>query len=107
MNNILCKQWLPESARYDVLTGNQEKALSTLKRIAAENKVPMPLGKLIVARQVKSWLQTSSSVVVYLVKKIVNTISTFLDAGGQGEVSGSFLSTLPLDHCSAMVHMVR
>ncbi|XP_056602622.1 synaptic vesicle 2-related protein [Triplophysa dalaica] len=43
--------WLPESARYDVLTGNQEKALSTLKRIAAENKVPMPLGKLIVARQ--------------------------------------------------------
>lgn len=43
--------WLPESARYDVLTGNQEKALNTLKRIAMENKVPMPLGKLIVARQ--------------------------------------------------------
>ncbi|KAI2664870.1 Synaptic vesicle 2-related protein [Labeo rohita] len=43
--------WLPESARYDVLTGNQEKALNTLKRIAAENNVPMPLGKLIVARQ--------------------------------------------------------
>ncbi|KAF4112794.1 synaptic vesicle 2-related protein [Onychostoma macrolepis] len=47
---ILCF-WLPESARYDVLTGNQEKALNTLKRIAAENNVPMPLGKLIVARQ--------------------------------------------------------
>ncbi|KTF97652.1 hypothetical protein cypCar_00040878 [Cyprinus carpio] len=43
--------WLPESARYDVLTGNQEKALNTLKRIATENNVPMPLGKLIVARQ--------------------------------------------------------
>uniref|UniRef100_A0A8B9GP32 Synaptic vesicle 2-related protein n=1 Tax=Astyanax mexicanus TaxID=7994 RepID=A0A8B9GP32_ASTMX len=47
---ILCF-WLPESARYDVLSGNQEKALNTLKRIATENKVPMPLGKLIVARQ--------------------------------------------------------
>eukprot|EP00064_Thunnus_orientalis_P012028 superscaffoldBa00001798_g12061 len=48
---ILCFQWLPESARYDVLTGNQEKALATLKRIATENKAPMPLGKLIAARQ--------------------------------------------------------
>ncbi|XP_015221729.1 synaptic vesicle 2-related protein isoform X1 [Lepisosteus oculatus] len=43
--------WLPESARYDVLTGNQEKALHTLKRIATENGAPMPLGKLIAARQ--------------------------------------------------------
>lgn len=46
-------QWLPESARYDVLTGNQEKALATLKRIATENGAPMPLGKLIAARQVR------------------------------------------------------
>lgn len=52
---MLCAwlQWLPESARYDVLTGNQEKALATLKRIATENGAPMPLGKLIVARQVR------------------------------------------------------
>ncbi|XP_078277920.1 synaptic vesicle 2-related protein isoform X2 [Rhinoraja longicauda] len=48
---ILLIEWLPESARYDVLSGNQEKALATLKRIATENGVPMPLGKLIVARQ--------------------------------------------------------
>uniref|UniRef100_H3DEL5 Synaptic vesicle 2-related protein n=1 Tax=Tetraodon nigroviridis TaxID=99883 RepID=H3DEL5_TETNG len=47
---VLCF-WLPESARYDVLTGNQEKALATLKRIAAENGAPMPLGKLTAARQ--------------------------------------------------------
>ncbi|KPP61922.1 synaptic vesicle 2-related protein-like, partial [Scleropages formosus] len=47
---ILCF-WLPESARYDVLTGSQEKALATLKRIAVDNGAPMPLGKLIVARQ--------------------------------------------------------
>lgn len=48
------RQWLPESARYDVLTGNQEKALATLKRIATENGAPMPLGKLITARQVRT-----------------------------------------------------
>ncbi|KAJ8286068.1 hypothetical protein GJAV_G00034200 [Gymnothorax javanicus] len=47
---ILC-YWLPESARYDVLTGNQAKALATLKRIALDNGVPMPLGKLIAAKQ--------------------------------------------------------
>ncbi|XP_057268850.1 synaptic vesicle 2-related protein isoform X1 [Pezoporus wallicus] len=47
---VLCF-WLPESARYDVLSGNQEKAIATLKRIATENGAPMPLGKLIVARQ--------------------------------------------------------
>uniref|UniRef100_A0A3Q1I0H7 Synaptic vesicle 2-related protein n=1 Tax=Anabas testudineus TaxID=64144 RepID=A0A3Q1I0H7_ANATE len=47
---VLCF-WLPESARYDVLTGNQEKALATLKRIATENGAPMPLGKLVAARQ--------------------------------------------------------
>lgn len=56
------QQWLPESARYDVLTGNQEKALNTLKRIATENNVPMPLGKLIAARQVKYQL----NILVYI-----------------------------------------
>lgn len=48
-------QWLPESARYDVLSGNQEKAIATLKRIATENGAPMPLGKLIISRQVSAW----------------------------------------------------
>ncbi|XP_040275623.1 LOW QUALITY PROTEIN: synaptic vesicle 2-related protein [Bufo bufo] len=48
--SVLCF-WLPESARYDVLSGNQEKALATLKRIATENGAPMPLGKLILSRQ--------------------------------------------------------
>lgn len=47
---VLCF-WLPESARYDVLSGNQEKAIATLKRIATENGAPMPLGKLIISRQ--------------------------------------------------------
>lgn len=51
---LLSLQWLPESARYDVLSGNQEKAIATLKRIATENGAPMPLGKLIISRQVSS-----------------------------------------------------
>lgn len=51
---LLSLQWLPESARYDVLSGNQEKAIATLKRIATENGAPMPLGKLVISRQVSS-----------------------------------------------------
>ena len=51
---LLSPQWLPESARYDVLSGNQEKAIATLKRIATENGAPMPLGKLIISRQVSA-----------------------------------------------------
>lgn len=37
-----------------MLSGNQEKAIATLKRIATENGAPMPLGKLIISRQVSS-----------------------------------------------------
>lgn len=55
MPGPLYPQWLPESARYDVLSGNQEKAIATLKRIATENGAPMPLGKLIISRQVSAW----------------------------------------------------
>lgn len=38
-----------------MLSGNQEKAIATLKRIATENGAPMPLGKLIISRQVSAW----------------------------------------------------
>ncbi|XP_070571836.1 synaptic vesicle 2-related protein-like [Ptychodera flava] len=44
---ISCK-WMPESARYHVICGQQEKAFQTLKRIALDNNKPMPLGKLVV-----------------------------------------------------------
>lgn len=37
-----------------MLSGNQEKALATLKRIATENGAPMPLGKLVISRQVRA-----------------------------------------------------
>ena len=37
-----------------MLSGNQEKAIATLKRIATENGAPMPLGKLIISRQVSA-----------------------------------------------------
>jgi len=40
-------QWLPESVRYDMACGNHTKALETLKRIAADNGKPMPLGRLV------------------------------------------------------------
>ncbi|XP_028830573.1 synaptic vesicle 2-related protein-like isoform X2 [Denticeps clupeoides] len=43
--------WLPESARFDVLTGNSEKALATLKRIASDNGAKLPKGKIVMHRQ--------------------------------------------------------
>ncbi|XP_066290495.1 synaptic vesicle 2-related protein-like [Branchiostoma lanceolatum] len=44
---VWCK-WIPESARYHVAGGQQEKARQTLKRIAQENKSSLPPGKLVV-----------------------------------------------------------
>ncbi|XP_056289283.1 synaptic vesicle 2-related protein isoform X2 [Pseudoliparis swirei] len=43
--------WLPESARFHVLTGKTDKAMATLARIAKENGKAMPQGKLIVYKQ--------------------------------------------------------
>ncbi|XP_055690873.1 synaptic vesicle 2-related protein [Lutzomyia longipalpis] len=40
--------WLPESARYNVACGQNDKALSTLEQIAHDNKKPMLLGRLVV-----------------------------------------------------------
>lgn len=42
-----------------MLSGNQEKAIATLKRIATENGAPMPLGKLIISRQVCTGILTA------------------------------------------------
>ncbi|NWV54367.1 SVOP protein, partial [Daphoenositta chrysoptera] len=43
---ILVFKLIPESARYDVSTGNTAAALATLQRIARVNGVPMPEGQL-------------------------------------------------------------
>ena len=43
---MFLSQWLPESARYYVACGNQEKAHDILKAVAMANNKPMPLGKL-------------------------------------------------------------
>uniref|UniRef100_A0A8D8Z508 Synaptic vesicle 2-related protein n=1 Tax=Cacopsylla melanoneura TaxID=428564 RepID=A0A8D8Z508_9HEMI len=40
--------WLPESARFHVASGQPEKALATLRTIAADNGKPMLLGRLVV-----------------------------------------------------------
>lgn len=41
-------QWLPESARYHVASGQTDKALETLEAIAKDNGKPMLLGRLVV-----------------------------------------------------------
>uniref|UniRef100_A0A8C2LAN7 SV2 related protein b n=1 Tax=Cyprinus carpio TaxID=7962 RepID=A0A8C2LAN7_CYPCA len=43
--------WLPESARFDVLRGREDKALDTLKCIAAANGSSVPKGRLIANTQ--------------------------------------------------------
>lgn len=40
--------WLPESARYHVACGEPDKALATLRQVAADNGKPMLLGRLVV-----------------------------------------------------------
>lgn len=95
-------QWLPESARYDVLTGNQGKALATLKRIAAENGAPMPLGKLTAARQVRD-LHTVSLSNLYMP---VWSRELFPSLGGSWEDWGPVFIPLPLDYSPAVVYLV-
>ncbi|XP_015240589.1 PREDICTED: synaptic vesicle 2-related protein-like [Cyprinodon variegatus] len=43
--------WLPESPRFDVLSGRREKAIATLTRIARENGKEMPRGTLVEYKQ--------------------------------------------------------
>ncbi|XP_039751718.1 synaptic vesicle 2-related protein [Pararge aegeria] len=43
---IICP-WLPESARYHVASGQPDKALETLEKIAQDNGRPMLLGRLV------------------------------------------------------------
>ncbi|XP_069028961.1 synaptic vesicle 2-related protein-like [Embiotoca jacksoni] len=43
--------WLPESPRFDVLTGRIEKATATLRRMAKENGKDMPRGKMVAYKQ--------------------------------------------------------
>lgn len=115
-------QWLPESARYDVLTGNQEKALATLKRIATENGVPMPLGKLIAARQVQpvciegrsSLCNSKSTLFIYeaLIMLAFEYLGLllfpiFFELGGTWEVSRLIFRAISLYHSSAVVYLVN
>uniref|UniRef100_A0A182MTA6 Major facilitator superfamily (MFS) profile domain-containing protein n=1 Tax=Anopheles culicifacies TaxID=139723 RepID=A0A182MTA6_9DIPT len=45
---VVLLDWLPESARYHVTSGQSDKALNTLEQIAKDNRRPMLLGRLVV-----------------------------------------------------------
>lgn len=54
-SQLLCvcvTQWLPESPRFDVLSGKREKALATLAQIAKDNGTAIPEGTIADHRQV-------------------------------------------------------
>ncbi|CAK9796056.1 Synaptic vesicle 2-related protein [Anthophora quadrimaculata] len=42
--------WLPESTIFDMASGRMDKAVSTLERVARENKKPLPPGRLVMDR---------------------------------------------------------
>ncbi|XP_003699409.1 synaptic vesicle 2-related protein isoform X1 [Megachile rotundata] len=42
--------WLPESTIFDMTSGRMDKAVSTLERVARENKKPLPPGRLVMDR---------------------------------------------------------
>ncbi|XP_026674748.1 synaptic vesicle 2-related protein isoform X2 [Ceratina calcarata] len=42
--------WLPESTAFDMTSGRMDKAVSTLERVARENKKPLPPGRLVMDR---------------------------------------------------------
>lgn len=44
---VICAQFIPESARFNVSTGNTQAALDTLERIAKMNRSVMPEGRLV------------------------------------------------------------
>lgn len=44
---VICAQFIPESARFNVSTGNTQAALATLERIAKMNRSVMPEGRLV------------------------------------------------------------
>ncbi|XP_033845976.1 synaptic vesicle 2-related protein [Periophthalmus magnuspinnatus] len=44
---VLLSPWLPESPRFDVLTGRSDKAMKTLEQMAKANKKCLPQGRLI------------------------------------------------------------
>ncbi|XP_044264935.1 synaptic vesicle 2-related protein isoform X2 [Tribolium madens] len=45
---VVLLDWLPESARFHVASGQTDKALETLEKIAKDNGKPMLLGRLVV-----------------------------------------------------------
>lgn len=47
---IVRLQWLPESMVFDMTNGRTDLALSTLERVAKENKKSLPLGRLVMDR---------------------------------------------------------
>ena len=47
ISRVCCRQWLPESPRFDIARGMPDRAMATLERVARENGKPMPLGKLV------------------------------------------------------------
>ncbi|XP_070573792.1 putative transporter SVOPL [Ptychodera flava] len=52
MNESMVEHYVPESVRYNIAAGKQEKALETLEKIARTNGIQMPPGELVKSKEV-------------------------------------------------------
>lgn len=58
----MIEQWLPESMRFNLSRGHVNEAIRTLESCAAENKKPMPPGRLIPPPKVMTIVLTQCQV---------------------------------------------
>lgn len=49
-SSCINSQWLPESAIFNMKIGRTDRAISTLERIAKQNKKSLPPGRLVMDR---------------------------------------------------------
>ncbi|TNM91949.1 hypothetical protein fugu_018961 [Takifugu bimaculatus] len=48
---LIVNNWLPESPRFDMLSGRTAKALETLRYVAKQNRKPMPEAKIVTFKE--------------------------------------------------------
>lgn len=64
-------QWMPESPRFDILTGHTERAMATLTNIAKDNGKTMPQGRIIASKQVRLQIYGSEKGDVYPIQCLI------------------------------------
>lgn len=91
-------KWLPESPRFNILTGQTEKAMTTIANIAKVNNKPVPQGRISIFKQVSSLQKPETQL---LVRCLSADGGHFLQQNSHGRFKDLFVSqqwrtTVPL-----------